>query len=659
MANKVEVQLTARDNISRPLDGVAGKLQRLRIQVESNSGAMKKLNSGFEDIAKSAISANGPMGKFADSLMAFGPGGFATGAVVAGFGIMLTLYKNLEESTKDLKAAKNELANAFIARSGQLASSEKALSDAILESEKATKELEDATNSWIGTAAQANVWMVRLANNFGLIGTAAQYAAKWWAQTKINQLDATEDRAQAAQESARQANVRALIAELSTLESLRKARNLTNKEQQQYNSLLRQVAHLQFDSNSQIALAATNASKLTTETKKVVESKRDEIEILLRANAQGILSIQQQGELNRLLQVEQSILGSSNATLERRIQAQDRLTQNENLQNAALERARRANEERNNALIAAVNLNVRSEELSGRLVSALAEEEIKLSALAPLTAEWAEQLQRVTNVRDALNKALETTSLDEEINNLVASSRFGGSAELRDRLTDALSVVEDKLRTLTPYSKEWIDEMNKASTIAQAIDEVNASLDVFSQNLENIRNTDFISNMTDQLTLASDAWQLLFESIASGGSAFETFSRGAARLIAQYAKGQAATNIAEAVQNSARGAAALANPITSGAAPGFFKAAGLNIKAAALWGVAAGAAGGFGGRSSGGAGGGASNSSFGEREIERQGDVTIVFPEGLIDLTNPNTQRQFSKLINQVAGNRQVNFAGA
>lgn len=56
---------------------------------------------------------------------------------------------------------------------------------------------------------------------------------------------------------------------------------------------------------------------------------------------------------------------------------------------------------------------------------------------------------------------------------------------------------------------------------------------------------------------------------------------------------------------------------------------------------------------------GAANTQTRIGAMNTTGNITINFPDGLIDMSNPATQRSFTKLINDVAGNRGLNLAGA
>lgn len=97
----------------------------------------------------------------------------------------------------------------------------------------------------------------------------------------------------------------------------------------------------------------------------------------------------------------------------------------------------------------------------------------------------------------------------------------------------------------------------------------------------------------------------------------------------------------------------LGNPFTAGIA-----ALGIAAGITALSRSLGGGGGGGGGFAGGGLALGGTQQQLAEAGNGR-GNITVVFPEGPVDFSNPNTQRQYTKLFNEIVGNRGTNFAGA
>jgi hypothetical protein len=658
MANRVQIELSAKDNVSRPLNDVSGKIDLLRARIERSTVGVRKMENALGDFAKQSVGASGVTGKLADSLMNFAGGGPVVLGVAAGIGLIITLYKNLQQSAKDLEDAKRSLAVTMAAQNGDLAATELQLQQAIEEHDRALKKLNDNTNGYIGTLAELDNKIIGMLGTFGTFTTAVAAAAKAFAITKLNEIRTEEVKASQEELRVNQQLLRQQVAELSTLEQLRKVRKLTTDEQQRYNTVLRQVQHLQYSANSQLALSAVNAVNATKAIKEKVKAGADEIDILLRGLSLNALSEASQTRLNTLLTTETAILNSNNASQERKNKAQERINAANKVQEDLQQRLLKQQNEEYDVLNRLAAAGDKSTATFTALQQRLVDQEIVLSSLVPQSKEYADQLERINKTRQSLATIVPTENVLE---NLLAASQFDVGAQLGQELLSGLesqlAESENRLRTLTPLTKDWVDEMSRIDSINDSIEKLKIKLDPINSELEKIKSSASFENLVDNINLASDSFQLLFESIASGGNAFANFGRGFSRMIAQMARAKAATNLAEGVENLAKafGFISLGNVASAAAAK---SAATGHFKAAALWGAVAGTAGGASNRG-GASGGGFSQSNFGQTERDRPGDVTIIFPEGLIDLSNPTTQRQFARLLNQVAGNRQVNFAGA
>lgn len=104
MTVKVQAELTAKDNLSPKLGGVQAALERFKIGVEENSRGIKKLENSFENFGVAATGLQGNVGRVADALIEFAPGGMVGVAAIAGISAIILYFQNL--SAEGEKAAK-------------------------------------------------------------------------------------------------------------------------------------------------------------------------------------------------------------------------------------------------------------------------------------------------------------------------------------------------------------------------------------------------------------------------------------------------------------------------------------------------------------------------------------------------------------------------
>jgi len=214
--------------------------------------------------------------------------------------------------------------------------------------------------------------------------------------------------------------------------------------------------------------------------------------------------------------------------------------------------------------------------------------------------------------------------------------------------------------------KSISDQLNKdigAEKLSQSIEDSFRGVQLVSPEISKIilQQQQAYNTMSLAAQAASEGWQMMFEVIGQGGNALGNLGKGFARLIAGLAKNKAAENIAFAVENLAKafGFIALGNVPSAGAAK---SAAAGHFKAAALWGALGGgataAAGGASGPGGIGGGGAFSQSMVGQNNFSTQQPLTIVVQGGLLDMSNPETQRSFVSAMETVS-NRRVRMVGA
>lgn len=616
----IEVAITAKDNISRPLDGVAGKLQRLRTTVEGSRGGLNKLSDSFKDFAKEASGATGASGNLVESLMQFAGGGPVALGVAAGIGLIIKLYTDAKAATLELNAAQNNLAVTMAGTVSQFSGTSKALDVATTEYDKAVnKKLEADKKLAMATAIARPTRPGALGGLPAVAGAAAGVFLSTEAKKAQAGALAAEDalvKAQSAMNASAAATYKSLIA-------LQKIRPLNTQQTAELSKVQHLLTAAQKSGNAELALTAIETLKVEDATKKLVDTKKTsaiaEIDVLAKGNSLRLLSLDQIVRYNTLIEQQKLIVKSNTASIEDRINAQERLnTEDRQTQELAAELDARLKSQTNDyntqteALAKLVTLGVSGTDIQDKLNAAIVRQQAILATVVPLTAEYADELQRLNTLQEASKSLL---------------SSGGGSIGYYQALAEnILNVIQ--LRQLE------ISEMSKQKELES-----------------NMMNLTLVTN------LASDSFQLFFESLAGGGKYISDLGRGFAGLIAGIARQKLAFNIAEGTEALARsfGWISLGNFASAAAAK---VAAVGHFKAAALWGAVAGGAGSA-SRVGGGSAGGGTQSNFGSTETEKIGDVTVIFPDGLIDLRNPATQRQFTKLINEVAGNRQVNFSGA
>jgi hypothetical protein len=155
-----------------------------------------------------------------------------------------------------------------------------------------------------------------------------------------------------------------------------------------------------------------------------------------------------------------------------------------------------------------------------------------------------------------------------------------------------------------------------------------------------------------------DTFETTFADVLSGaqsvdqalGSLGKGMARSILKEIAAMAKGKAIENVAHAIEETARGFAALAS-FNPAAASMHFKAAGGFALAAVKWGLVAGGAGTL-ANAAGGGGGGAGGAGRGEGSNDLSGDrsrATIVIRGGLLDTSNSEQMDALAAAIREVS----------
>ena len=176
--------------------------------------------------------------------------------------------------------------------------------------------------------------------------------------------------------------------------------------------------------------------------------------------------------------------------------------------------------------------------------------------------------------------------------------------------------------------------------------------------VKQMQQTSLFTGIELGVNALADGFNAMGAAIATGANALNAFGKAAKQAIGQSLQILGREQLVKGLANLASGfAAAALGPIGGKSSKDFFKAAGFNFAAASLAGFAGGALGGSSG--GGGVGGGAfSNSQLGQNNFSTQQPLTIVVQGGLLDMSNPETQRSFVSAMETVS-NRRVRMVGA
>lgn len=275
-----------------------------------------------------------------------------------------------------------------------------------------------------------------------------------------------------------------------------------------------------------------------------------------------------------------------------------------------------------------------------------------------------QQIQEEIKALDALQKIRHLTNAElAEMNKLerelaeALKKKPGVAAR-----ADIEGGIQD-IRDIRQRIRDQTEAMSKmqANAMLERIQYINkhgfGGAQTFEDNVARLiaRAQDMQDAFTNAAYGASSAWgetfKMLLDGSATIGRVIEKLARGIAGSmlggVAQYASAKMAENIALAVEENAKGVAALSSLYLAGTAPGHFAAAGAHKIAAVKWGLLAGIAAGAQSAVSGGAGGRSGGIPSGARDAagrlaegtQRSGPP-IIFNVYAFDKNNPNHQRE-------------------
>ena len=524
MAQKTEVEIGVRDKASAELKGISGAFERMRVSVETNSRGINKLDNALRGMGAQAASLPGPLGRVADALADFAPGGLTGAAYLAGIGAMVMIGKSYYDSAEKSKKITQDLAKAIADLNG---TSQQFQLNSLLNE---LKDLEEKSNSawrafWLGSDGQFF--------GFG--------------------------------ESNAQANARITTDILkSTTDAARKAAS---------------ADEALFDAQQERALV--RAEQLGRQLEEKVKQTGIRVQ---RAQAALTVARQTGADQSTITQLEANVVKALTAQQ----QAQNDLGKAE---------AKRTEDAKK-----------------------LAEERVKAAQ---------KEAERVI----AFNKRIQDALFE------VQMKQFEDLKSARDQARQVISdLITNDVNRLTDAVNAGLEKDNEAAKKA-------------TENAENRMKT-----IEPIIFGISDGFDKMVEGIFTGENAFKAFGQGARNAIAGILKALGQQNLVEGLSSLGKGFAAAANPLTAFSAPGFFKSAAQHFAAAAAAGVAARAVGGAGAGGIGANGGAFNNSQLGRSNFSTTQPLTIVVQGGLLDMSNPDTQRSFVSAMETVS-NRRVKIS--
>lgn len=579
MAQTTELVIQGRDNASKPIDGVAGALNRMKVAVETNRGAQNKLEGALKNTATSALGLQGNIGRLSQSLLAFGPGGLVGGAVTAGLAAIIFAFKQKKEQQEEAITTGASLATslenqrlAYIRLKEGVEAYNIALAKSNIQAAEGIRD--DAKIKLEAHQQEMQQQAERAAGRGRIVGGASG------ASPAIDFEQATQE-------------------QLARIQRDRQAE--TNRLQKAAVDADAAVTTLEAKQNEDRQAASARASAARTKTVKDeaaeeirlrTETKTEFDRLFELSTANGVqLSEQSNARLAELEQEYRNILNDTNASLEDRI--------------------------------------------------------VALKAVGTVEEQQAKERKRMFDERKT------------EFDRLLALSN--GEVQLTEENKARLIELEQQYRnTLNDTNAALADRVVALQALATITSEQQKKQDAADKEAKD-KAGEQAEDRAELISRMSTGLEVMAVALVQGENAFQAFGRAAREAIVNELRSIAKKLKVKGLAALAEGYLAASNPLTAGAAPGFFKSAATFFAGAAAAGVgASGLAAGGGGGGFGGRGGGFStfnNSQLGRNNFNTQQPLTIVIQGGLLDMSNPETQRSFVGALETVT-NRRVNFRG-
>ena len=147
MTVKIQAELTAKDNLSPKLGGVETALNKFKISVEENQRGIRKFENSLENFGVAATGLQGNLGRVADALIEFTPGGMVGLAVITGISALIFHFQDLAKAQDEAKKSADDLRLTLIGvMQGEEALAKTKYLESLQNVTKAEQELRDLRN---------------------------------------------------------------------------------------------------------------------------------------------------------------------------------------------------------------------------------------------------------------------------------------------------------------------------------------------------------------------------------------------------------------------------------------------------------------------------------------------------------------------------------
>lgn len=596
MAQKTEVEIGVRDNATAALKGISGAFEKVKISVENNKAGFNKLDNALKDSAANMAGLQGTAGRLADALLEFTPGGIIGAGVIAGIGLLAANFISNKKAQEENEVATNKFIDALqkleSARNKlNLSATEAAFKDLETESENVTKKFDEVTkklNDFNIKAQQTEDLYKRQAGQGG-------FFARFFTN-----VDAVE--AKITQEDLQKIDTdrKAILQEQAVIMS----------EQVSLMARLKQLGMDAFNNE----ITRLNTLHELSKIGRVTNAERMEEASLIRKLTN------MSRDLNVTAEVRLAALRGISFLEEERRKRQEKAAKQ-----AEMDR-KRVDEEQ-------AALLKRLEE-EGEAEIRQREESLRI------------QIENIQRAAEEENRVREAAA---KYNDYLANQILSTNKKLTNEQIDFVKKrIEEEQAKLAFFAMRG--NMEAATAAQQKITETQEKF------IEQIQSTAKFDAIEIGVNVLADAFSAMGAAIASGQNALNAFGKAAKQAIGQSLQILGREQLVKGLSNLASGfAAAALGPIGGKSAKDFFKAAGFNFSAAALAGAGGAALGGTAAGGGGGAGvggGGFSNSQLGRNNFSTQQPLTIVVQGGLLDMSNPDTQRSFIGALETVSNRR-------
>jgi hypothetical protein len=633
----VEVRIVGKDEASPVFTRVGGALERMKISVESNRGALGKLDGALKNSATQMLGLQGSAGQISKALLAFGPAGIAAAAGLAVIGGGIALYKkDLEEA----REAQERNIKSLEAYSSQATKTQYAQD--LLFSDKFTADIKLYT-----TEISKNALELTKLNTKLEIATENQ-------KKFVQELDESKVRAfdRGLGEVIKKVPILGAVFEktIGMLDPL---------EKWDASRIQKQIDNL----NTTIIDTRTEQEKLLEKEANLIKRRDDtriaqqtEINNKLITQYNNLRAIQSASGLN----AEQSkLLNETIAEINKKYKDGGNTLQMQVALLSVITDINKRNAERIDATV----------EAQKKYVDTLITEYGQLRQLQDagftLSADQGRQLsvisrqatQAFADTTKSLEERLRWSATANDVINRYIQSIQDANTKLEEFQTESRNRISADIET---WAKGITDEVDKLKEVS-AIDilrgiptggdtERDAQRRRNEQAQEEQERVNRLQLIAASAYAVADGFDVMTDAVMNGDNAFKALERGARSAIRGIMRAFAQEQIARGIGavGSALSQTALGNFPAAGA---FYKSAAKHFAAAAAAGIAGGVVGG--GGSNRGGGGGFSESNLGNTGRGQSPIFITITGGGLLDMNNPETARAFTNAIN-VATNRRT-----